>query len=743
MNASQIDWDSGQDHANTNALLMLHRLLRGRYVLAISLAVVFGVAGGVLGYMSQKPQYKSTGQIRIQPSLPKVLFQTEQSTATQMFSSFVSSQAEFIKEGGVIDRALASDEWRSVSHLSDIESTYDVQKRLKVTPSRLAQEVIYVSFTDENPKVSAVLVASIMDSYIEEYGKEGSIDIPEIVGMLEERHEKLIADRNGFDAQILAIAGKYRTENLEPLVEDALETIRSLEAQRDLLKSQIKRYELVAEKSDKANDEPMTAEEAAIEDPMIAGLIQRRTELAEARDEMMISEGLREGHREVQRLNSMIESNQKRIEDRLKDLQAGDKSLVFVDSRGDPIPSKLELEAKIQTLDLAIEAEKSKSKKLFEDSIDLKDYRAKRADKQASIVQVSQRLDQIDTESRVADMERITGKISITHRPKPMSRPTSDSRVKMAGVGFVGMSSLPVMVILALGYFNHRIDYSDDDILMGSSNGIVGMLPDLGTSIADKELADASAFAVHQIRSQLQIKNLEGGTRVYGVTSPAPQDGKTSMLIALGLSFAESGDRTLLLDMDFIGRGLSVHFGFSNAPSLAEVLESSEELDGLVHETEFEGLSILPAGFGDDERVSRLSPRSVGALISHLRTRYDTILIDSGPIMGSVEASFVTPQADGVIVVIGRGQHKPLVVKAIEHIRSLNGNIIATIFNRALVQDLRQSSNSMSVHFSRQMSRQQEMVSSRPNMRVGPVAGALFRSKSSDKDAPLAKGENS
>jgi len=743
MNASQIDWDSGQDQANANALLMLHRLLRGRYVLAISLALVFGVVGGGLGYMSKKPQYESTGQIRIQPSLPKVLFQTEQSTATQMFSSFVSSQAEFIKKGGVIDRALVSDEWRDVSQLSDIQSAFDVQRRLKVSPSRVAQEVIYVSFSDENPKVSSVLVTAIMDSYIEEYGKEGSIDIPEIVGMLKDREGDLTAERNGFDAQILAIAGKYRTENLEPLVQDALYTIRSLEAQREVFISQMKRYEMVNNKDESESSEPMTAEQAAVSDPMIAGLIARRTELEQARDEMMISEGLREGHRDVQRIASMIASNEQRIETRLEDLQGGGKSLVFVDEQGVPIPSKLELEAKIHNLDIVIENARRESKKLFEDSIELKANIAKREEAQTSISQVSQRLDQIDTESRVEDVKRISGKISITHRPKPASRPTSDSRIKMAGVGFIGFSSLPVMVILAFGYFNHRIDYSDDDILMGSSNGIIGMLPDLGSSIADKELADASAFAVHQIRSQLQIKNITGETRVYGVTSPAPQDGKTSMLIAIGLSFAESGDRTLLVDMDFIGRGLSVHFGFPDSPSLAESLEVDDEIDGLIHETEFEGLSILPAGFGDDERVSRLSPRSIGSLVAHLRTKYDTILIDSGPILGSVEASFVTPQADGVIVVVGRGQHRPLVMKAIEHIKSLNGNIIATIFNRALVQDLRQSSSSMSVHFSRQMSRQQEMVSARPNLRVGPVAGALFSSKKREADTPIAKGTDS
>jgi capsular exopolysaccharide synthesis family protein len=310
----------------------------------------------------------------------------------------------------------------------------------------------------------------------------------------------------------------------------------------------------------------------------------------------------------------------------------------------------------------------------------------------------------------------------------------------MAVVGFVWAWSLPIMAVMALGFFSHRIQYSDDGILTSTGAGIVGMLPDLGNGLTDHEIATASAFAVHQIRSQLQILNSQSETMVYGVTSPAPQDGKTSLIIAMGLSFAESGDRTLLVDLDFIGRGLSVHFGYPDAPSLAEVLESHDEVEEQICDTEFDNLSILPAGFGDDERVSRLSPRSVGSFVEFLRGEYDTILIDTGPILGSVEAAFVAPQADGVILVVGRGQLKPLVQKAIDQIVGVQGKILATIFNRARIQELRQSSNSMSVHFSRQMSRQQDEMGKRNGAWGGPVAGALVRSKNkADGQSPVVK----
>jgi succinoglycan biosynthesis transport protein ExoP len=304
--------------------------------------------------------------------------------------------------------------------------------------------------------------------------------------------------------------------------------------------------------------------------------------------------------------------------------------------------------------------------------------------------------------------------------------PSSDRRRKMAAMGFVGGGAVPVMLMLGLGMLSKNVRFSDDRILAGS-DGIVGMLPDLGSSLGDQELAEASAFAVHQIRSQLQIlhsKNDHG--LVYEVTSPSSQDGKTSLIIALGLSFAESGDKTLLLDLDLIGRGLSIHFGHPNAPSLVEGITNPELIDGLSESTSFDRLSILPAGFGDDGEISRLSPSVVRGLLETLREKYDTVLVDTGPILGSIEAGFLAAEADGVILVVGRGQIRALIRRAIDQISGVGGKIVATVFNRASGYELRQSSGTMSVHFSRQAARQAAEVASRSGPRVGPVAGSLF-----------------
>lgn len=181
---------------------------------------------------------------------------------------------------------------------------------------------------------------------------------------------------------------------------------------------------------------------------------------------------------------------------------------------------------------------------------------------------------------------------------------------------------------------------------------------------------------------------------------------------------------------------MSLHFGYPAAPSLADAAARSEDLNALIHSTSFERLSILPAGLGDDLRISRLSPDVIARIIGSLREQYDTILIDSGPILGSIEAGLLAPAVDGVMMVVGRNQLRPLVRRAVDQIHAVGGQVIATVFNRASIQELRQSSSSMSVHFSRQASRQAAEQAARGGRvggtSVGPLGGSLIPTRTPD-----------
>lgn len=739
MNAKQMNWDMGAEQHQTNPFVMIHRSLRGKYILVIVLGLLFGVVGGAMGYMSRNPMYASTGIVRIKPKIDKVLYESEQSTVPQMFSSIVNTHAQLIASAEVVSRALESDTMISLSENRGVffDDPEVVKDNLRVRTDGRAQELIRVSYEHEDPLVSEAVVKSVLAAYLELHGSEGSIRDParlRLLKDLQQEHTRVIRDST---EQINDIMRMYNTENLTPLVDESREEVRRVGNELQLVNGYIEvltpRDE--GEEVSENTKQLFTPEQIAINDPRMKALLTQLEALIQNRDQMMISEGLREEHRDVRRITKMIEGIESAIEERRSEFVSGE-DLVLYDEQGKPVASLDELLIRKVDLTSAESTLKADSEKIFNHSLELNRLRELKTREQESLQRVEERLTLIETESSFEANNAVNGRITIAQAASRASMPTSDPRIKMAGAGFVGLGSIPVLVILVIGHLSHRVNYSDDEVLTGAQAGIVGMLPDLGNSLEDQELASASAFAVHQIRSQLQIKGADSDTRVYGVTSPAPGDGKTSLIIAMGLSFAESGSRTLLLDLDFIGRGLSVHFGHSRAPSLADRLVEADEVAELIHETEFPGLSILPAGYGDDLRVSKLSPKSVEALLAPLKERFDTILIDTGPILGSVEAAFVAPQADGVLLVVGRGQFKPLIKKAIDQIHAVDGKIAATIFNRASMHEIRHSTSSMSVHFSRQFSRQQQEIEQFSGSRGGPVAGTLFADRRSSSSEP-------
>ena len=59
------------------------------------------------------------------------------------------------------------------------------------------------------------------------------------------------------------------------------------------------------------------------------------------------------------------------------------------------------------------------------------------------------------------------------------------------------------------------------------------------------------------------------------------------------------------------------------------------------------------------------------ALIAEARNYFDVIIIDSGPILGSLEASVIAPEVDGVIFAISRGQDRPAADAAMRRLRGL------------------------------------------------------------------------
>src|SRR5213075_933158 len=124
----------------------------------------------------------------------------------------------------------------------------------------------------------------------------------------------------------------------------------------------------------------------------------------------------------------------------------------------------------------------------------------------------------------------------------------------------------------------------------------------------------------------------------------------------------------------------ALHIQLQDPVGMLNAIDGENLLD-CVAETGIERLAILPLGTAMPSDVSRLSPAIIGSILEQARQHFDVVLIDTGPIPGSLEASVAASAADGVVLVVSRGEHRPMAERSIAHLLDIGANVAGMVFN--------------------------------------------------------------
>jgi len=107
-----------------------------------------------------------------------------------------------------------------------------------------------------------------------------------------------------------------------------------------------------------------------------------------------------------------------------------------------------------------------------------------------------------------------------------------------------------------------------------------------------------------------------------------------------------------------------------------------KRINAAVLETGVENLFLLPAGNLPPNPSELLGSKRMSFLLSNLKKRFDTLIIDSPPILPASDAVLLAPQTDGVILVIKSGMmNREMVKKAVEQLRLSQANLLGIVLN--------------------------------------------------------------
>lgn len=163
----------------------------------------------------------------------------------------------------------------------------------------------------------------------------------------------------------------------------------------------------------------------------------------------------------------------------------------------------------------------------------------------------------------------------------------------------------------------------------------------------------AAAEAYRTVRTSLDFSSLDRSLRTLVVTSAAPNEGKSTTLANLGVTLAQAGRRTVLVDADLRRPSLHSLFRLPNTAGLTTMLLDESALVAPPFQPgPVEGLLVLTSGSLPPNPAELMASRRIEAVVQTLRDQADIVLFDAPPLIAVSDAATLAARVDGVILVV-------------------------------------------------------------------------------------------
>ena len=271
--------------------------------------------------------------------------------------------------------------------------------------------------------------------------------------------------------------------------------------------------------------------------------------------------------------------------------------------------------------------------------------------KEQTYTALQQRYDQsrLAAEATVPDV-RILDPAIVPQRPMKNTTP------RLLLMGLVFGLGLGIVGAVLLDRVDPRVRYPEQ-VSRDLGLPIIGVVPHLRA----KEPAEV-VEALRGMRLNL-LHEYGPGPVIFTVTSPEPGDGKSFLSANLALSFADGGQRTLLVDGDIRRGTLHRRFKGNRQPGLVDFVQGGARSEQILQQTAYPLLSLVGCGTRTQRAPEVLGSPAVIELFAELREKFDVIVVDSPPLTAGVDP-FVLGTVTGALLVVLRTGHSHRAVTA-------------------------------------------------------------------------------
>ena len=236
---------------------------------------------------------------------------------------------------------------------------------------------------------------------------------------------------------------------------------------------------------------------------------------------------------------------------------------------------------------------------------------------------------------------------------------------------------------------------SVEDVAKLTDWPFLGNIPDIDKSsgrmkefekdiLLHKKPKDPVSEAIRSIRTSILFSSTEEHPlKTLIVTSPGPQEGKTTALCNLAIAMAQNNKDVLIVDADMRKPRLHGVFKTSNDVGLSNFLSLQAGFKDIIQATTIENLFMVSGGLYPPDPSELLSSHKMEEFIKLAKEKFDFVLFDSPPIAAVTDAVILSHLTDGLIMIIESGKTSR---KAIPQINQLLKNtktrILGIIINK-------------------------------------------------------------
>ncbi|MBP9865799.1 MAG: polysaccharide biosynthesis tyrosine autokinase [Candidatus Omnitrophica bacterium] len=320
-------------------------------------------------------------------------------------------------------------------------------------------------------------------------------------------------------------------------------------------------------------------------------------------------------------------------------------------------PKRIHLRSQIEGLEEKMAVEDKR--KLEEGSMAIKYSELEREAESAKKIYEAllERLEETQSEAKSQ-----ASNILIVDKAVPEPRPSSPKPFLNLLMAFILGLAGGLMAAFLAEYLDSTVKVPDD-IEKGLGLDLYGIIPK-AERIRENPLegeiflnragaASPASESIRALRTALLFKLRHiSGARVLIITSPNPEEGKSTIALNLAAAFQQNHLRVLLVDADLRRPRLHKAFGLSVDEGLTNILEGQADFSTAVKKNVAGlGIDFLAAGTILDHPTEILGTEQTKSFFRGVRSAYDIILLDTSPYLAVADVAVLSEYADLALVI--------------------------------------------------------------------------------------------